>query len=158
MQKLHNIYTVIKLKSKTAVIIGHRDIYDLNESVVYDNIEKLIKQGYTEFLCGGMGQFDNLCTRCINHLKQKYKAVRCYLVIPYLNTSISNHNYYDEIIYPEDFEKYHYKAAIMQRNKYMVDKSLLAFCYVCYNFGGAIKTYNYAKIQGLAIVNLGTVK
>ena len=146
------------MKNKTVVIIGHSDISGLNENDVSAQLELLINQGYSCFLCGGMGQFDILCARCIFLLKKKYTEVKCFLIIPYLTASIHNRNYFDEIIYPDGFEKYHYKSAIVQRNRYMVDKSSLAFCFVSYNFGGAIKTFNYAKKQGLLIVNMGIMK
>lgn len=145
------------MKSKTVVIIGHKEIYNSDKAEIMSGIKGLIEQGYTTFLCGGMGQFDNLCAKYIWLLKKTYPSIKSYLVIPYLNFNISNIEYYDEIIYPNGLEKCHYKAVIGQRNKYMVDKSSIAFCYICYNFGGAIKTYNYAKKQGLTIINTGTI-
>ena len=146
------------MKTKTVVIIGHSEIGNIKKSDIEEQLEKLINQGFLYFLCGGMGQFDILCAECINNLKQKYPVIKCLLVIPYLTTSLKNNNYYDEIIYPEGFENYYYKSAIIQRNRYMVDNSSLAFCYICYTFGGAIKTYNYAIKQGLIIINTGTIK
>lgn len=145
------------MKDKTVVIIGHRETGDLKETDISQQIEKLINQGYIYYLCGGMGQFDMLCARCLYKLKMRYTQIKCFLIIPYLTASIQNKVYFDEIIYPEGFEKYHYKSAILQRNKYMVKKASLAFCYVCYNFGGAVKTFNYAKKQGLQIINTGTM-
>ena len=146
------------MNNKSVVIIGHSVIDNLNENEVSDRLELLINQGYSRFLCGGMGEFDMLCARCLFQLKKKYSNVKCFLVIPYLTASLQNSNYFDEIIYPDGFEKYHYKSAIIQRNRYMVNKSSVAFCYVCYNFGGATKTFNYAKKQGLQIVNMGTIQ
>lgn len=146
------------MKNKTVVIIGHSVVDNLNGNDVSEQIEQLINNGYSHFLCGGMGQFDMLCARCLFLLKKKYLNVKSFLVIPYLTASVQNSNYFDEIIYPDGFEKYHYKSAIVQRNRYMVNKSSLAFCYVSYNFGGAIKTYDYAKKQGLVIINMGTMK
>ena len=142
------------MKEKTVVIIGHRDIFNLSESVVSEQIEMLICQGYSYFLCGGMGEFDVLCARCLYKLKKKYPYVNCFLVIPYFSATNKNYDYFDEIIYPDGFEKYHYKSAIIQRNRYMVNKSSLAFCYVSFDYGGAVKTYEYAKKQGLKIVNV----
>lgn len=63
--------------------------------------------------------------------------------------------YFDEILYPEGFEKYHFKAAILARNQYMVDHAAYALCYVIHRWGGAAKTYEKAVKQGLTMINLG---
>lgn len=57
--------------------------------------------------------------------------------------------------YPEGFEKYHFKAAILERNRFMVNHSSYALCYVDHDWGGAAKTYRLAVRQGLRIINLG---
>ena len=158
MQKLHKIYTVILMKSKNVVIIGHKDIGNLSETYVDMQIENLIRQGYTTFFCGGMGYFDILCAKTVHLKKSIYPDVKCLLIIPYLSFSISSKDIYDEIIYPEGFEDYYFKKALIKRNKYMVDNASLAFCYVCHTFGGAFRTYNYAEKQGLKINNIGTLK
>ena len=76
---------------------------NLNENDVSEQIEQLINNGYSHFLCGGMGQFDMLCARCLFLLKKKYLNVKSFLVIPYLTASVQNSNYFDEIIYPDGF-------------------------------------------------------
>ena len=88
-------------------------------------------------------------------MKGKYPQIRSYLVIPYLSFQISEPRYFDEIIYPEGFEKYHFKAAIVKRNQYLVDHSSYALCFVTHHWGGAAKTYQCALKKGLAILNLG---
>ena len=54
-------------------------------------------------------------------------------------------------VYPDGFEKYHFKAAIPARNKFMVDNANYAICYVNHGWGGAAKTYERAKKKGLNI-------
>lgn len=61
-------------------------------------------------------------------------------------------------IYPEGFEKYHFKAAIPARNRYLVDNSAYAICYVTHDWGGAAKTYQRAVKKGLTIIKLGERK
>ena len=61
----------------------------------------------------------------------------------------------DDIIYPEGFEKYHFKAAIPARNRYLVDNAAYALCYVTHGWGGAAQTLKRAQKKGLTIINLG---
>ena len=78
-----------------------------------------------------------------------------YLVIPYLTFNIYDKDLFDAIIYPDDFEKYHFKAAIPARNKYLVNNSSVAICYITHGWGGAAQTYEYAKKKKLRIIDIG---
>lgn len=142
-------------KSTTAMFIGHRECFGLDEKRVQATIEQLIRLGVDTFLCGGMGAFDWLCARLVYQAKQRYQAVRCMLVIPYLSFRIQERKYFDEVLYPEGFEKYHFKAAIPARNRFLVNHSAYALCYVDHDWGGAAKTYRPAVRQGLQVINLG---
>ncbi len=64
-----------------------------------------------------------------------------------------NH-FFDDVIYPEGLEAYHFKSAITKRNRYMVDNATVAICYVKYSWGSAVQTFSYAKKCGLEIYNL----
>ena len=96
-----------------------------------------------------------MCARAVYELKKYRKNIRCDLIIPYLTFRIPEFVYFDEILYPEGFEKYHFKAAILARNQYMVDHAAYALCYVTHRWGGAAKTYEKAVKQGLTMINLG---
>lgn len=139
----------------TATFIGHNECFEISKEKIKNAIQTLIKQGVTDFLCGGQGGFDHLCGRCVYELKKEYPHINNYLVIPYLSFHVFDKAIFDSIIYPHDFEKYHFKAAIPARNKYMVDNSSYAICYVTHSWGGAAKTYNQAVKKKLQIINLG---
>ena len=143
------------MRCNTALFIGHNDCY----SVSADELEKTIKEhihiGVTVFLSGGQGGFDRLCARCVYKLKVQYPDVKNYLVIPYLSFNVFKKELFDEIIYPEGFEKYHFKAAIPARNRYMIDNSGYAICYVNHGWGGAAKSYERAVKKRLKVTNLG---
>ena len=83
-----------------------------------------------------------------------HPEIRNYLVIPYLSFSIREKKYFDDILYPEGFEKYHFKSAIPARNRYLVEHSAYAICYVNHSWGGAATTYRRAEKQGLTLFNL----
>lgn len=95
-----------------------------------------------------------MAASAVYKLKETYPYIKNILVIPYLSFKIFEKNYFDEIIYPEGFEKYSYKAAIPERNKYMVNISDAAICFVSHSWGGAAKTYEYAVKKKLEINNL----
>ena len=138
----------------TATFIGHSDCHGVNVDAIRAEIIKLIEMGVTDFLNGGMGGFDWLCAKIVYDLKNDYPHIKNYLVIPYLTFKISERKYFDTIVYPEGFEKYHFKAAIPARNRYLIDSSAYAICYIAHNWGGAAKTYDRAVRKGLTIINL----
>lgn len=142
-------------KDRTATFIGHSECYGIDEGQVRREISKLIENGVTDFISGGMGNFDWMCARIVFDLKKKYPQIRNYLVIPYLSFNIRDPKYFDSVVYPEGFEKYHFKAAIPARNRYLIDNSSYAICYVTHGWGGAAQTLERAKKKGLAIINLG---
>ena len=145
-------------KEQTAIFIGHKECYGVQTEEVRREIEKIIALGVTDFLNGGMGGFDWMCARIVYDLKKSYPQIKNYLVIPYLTFNIAEPKYFDATIYPEGFEKYHFKAAIPARNRYLVDNSAYAICYVTHDWGGAAKTYQRATKKGLTIINLGERK
>ena len=144
-------------REQTATFIGHRECYRLKKMDVQQAIEDVIAKGVNSFLLGGMGQFDWMCARTVFELKETYPAVRSTLIIPYLTFAIHNKSLYDDILYPEGFEKYYFKAAIPERNKYFVDHSAYAICYITHGWGGAAQTFERAVKKGLTVVNLGDI-
>lgn len=147
----------------TATFIGHSDCKGVDANALRQEIIKLIENGVTEFLNGGMGGFDLLCARTVKGLKKTYPHIQNNLVIPYLTVKILKENeainrqMFDCIVYPEGFERYHFKAAITARNKYLVDNSSYAICYVKTDSfkSGALETYKRAVKKGLTVINLG---
>ena len=133
-------------KEQTATFIGHKECYGVQAEEVRREIEKIIALGVTGFLNG------------VYDLKKSYPQIRNYLVIPYLTFNTAEPKYFDAIIYPEGFERYHFKAAIPARNRYLVDNSAYAICYVTHDWGGAAKTLQRATKKGLTIINLGERK
>lgn len=138
----------------TATFIGHRECFDISKEIVKQKIVQLVKMGYVEFLNGAMGSFDLLCAQCVYELKQTYPQIKSVIVIPYLSFKIYYQKYFDEVVYPEGFENYHFKSAIIKRNRYLVDNASACICYVKHSFGGAINTFKYAEKKGITIINL----
>ena len=146
------------MKNKTATFIGHNECWGVDKESVKAAICDLISKGVEQFLSGGMGGFDWLAARCVHELKEQYPHIKSYLVIPYLTFNVRNKELFDDIIYPDGFEKYHFKAAIGKRNRYLVDNSAYAVCYVTHGWGGAAQTLEYAKRHDITIINIGDNK
>lgn len=102
-------------RETTATFIGHNECYGVSKTDLQNEIKKLIEIGVTDFISGGQGGFDRLSARCVYELKNKYPSIQNHLVIPYLSFNVGDKSIYDSIIYPEGFEKYHFKAAICKR-------------------------------------------
>ncbi len=139
---------------KTVVFIGHNECYNLSEEKLNSAIINCVNSGVTNFLSGGQGRFDRICARKIFDLKNFYPNIKNSLVIPYPTFNVFNKQLFDEIILPDGFEKFHYKAAIPERNKYMVRNSDIAICYITHDWGNAVKTYTFAIKNNLQIITL----
>lgn len=142
------------VKEKTATFVGHRDCYGLDEVRLRQEIRRLIELGVDTFLSGSMGRFDAICERTVHELKGEYPHIRLFLVIPYLSFHPKHNTPYDELIFPAELENVHYKGAIGKRNRYMIQRSGYAVCYIRYTWGGAEQTYRYAKKQSISIIDL----
>lgn len=145
-------------KENTAVFIGHSETDGLPHTLLKELITNLIADGITDFLNGGQGEFDRICALYVHNMQKEFKQVKNYLIIPYLTFKVFNAELFDEIIYPDGFEHYHFKAAIPARNRYMVENASYAVYFVNHDWGGAAKTYEWAKKRNLKIYNLGNLK
>ena len=142
------------MKNNTAIFIGHRDCFGLDVERLKSTVESLIAKGITEFISGGMGEFDRISARVVFDLKQKYPHIKNNLMIPYFDFKIFNKELFDEIILPEGIEFLPAKLKIVYRNHEMVDNSQYAVCFVNHQTGGAASTYRYAVRNDLEIINL----
>ena len=144
---------------------GHRDFFGNEELKERMTGELLALAGQTETLfcySGGYGGFDRFAAHCVKEAKKKAGNIRNILVIPYLTVSVQAQlkeceGYFDEVIYPA-LENVPPKCAIIRRNEWMVDKADLLIAYVTHGWGGAARTYRYAKQKGIPTVNLAEAK
>ena len=147
---------------KICCFCGHRDCDSSLREKIKEAITDLIEnQGITTFYSGGMGNFDKLCESVVRELKQKHKDIRLCLIMPYMTKRLNTDKeyyaeMYDEIIIP-DLGDVHYKRAITERNKWMVDRSDVVLCYVIRNNGGAYKMREYGARMKKPIVMLSVI-
>lgn len=142
-------------KNKTALFIGNRDCYQVKEAEIEKAIIKGIENGIEVFLNGGQGYFDQTCAVIVHRLKKRYSHIKSILVIPYRDFKVFNGSLFDEIVYPFEshtFSYYTYKSGSSKRNRWSVDHSSVAICYV-YRTGGASITLEYAIRKHLKILD-----
>lgn len=137
--------------------IGHRIVDDFFfvEEQVYSIVSELIKtKEYVEFYVGCDGEFDILAAVVIKQIKQAIGENNSSLILvkPYLVTEMEAYeNYYDEVEYPRELYKVHYKPAITKRNEWLVDNSDMLVAYVTRDYGGAAQCLKKAEAGGIEI-------
>ena len=147
----------------TVAFFGHREMSDTFaiEACLEETIRVLIlNKEYIEFLVGRDGEFDQLVSSVIRRCKEKYASgnVSHILVLPYERAEYRENRdsfeaYYDEVeIYPG--EGTYFKDAIVQRNRYMAERSNKIICCIEHESGGAYAAVKYAEKIGKKIINL----
>lgn len=128
-------------------LIGHRD-YNGSASDILEVINNLIKEGVTEFLSGGMGNFDKSCEKIVKLLGGTL------IFVPYNSKQIKPNDkiWYNSIICPFGNKSYS-KFDISKRNRYLVDNCDICLCWV-YKSGGTKHTLDYAIKNNKTIINL----
>lgn len=139
---------------------GHRESFKNYEKEMMATLENMILENdNVVFMTGGMGQIDNLFSLTVRSLKRKYKKIRLLLVVPYLTNDLNkNKDYYavmyDEIVVPDELVGVHYKAAIKQRNRWIVEHWDVIIACTHRDFGGAYTGVEYAKKVGKKVITL----
>lgn len=98
------------------------------------------------FYFGGMGWFDHLSAQVAHRMKlaAPLKRIRLVLVQPYARR-VGDRELYDEVIVPECLRNLDPRAAIPERNRWLVEQSQMLIAYVHRPDGGAATTLRYAR-------------
>ncbi len=153
------------MKETACCFIGHRDMEETEElkAKVLMIIENLIVyEKVDKFLFGSKSKFNNLCYKAVTAAKIKHPYIkRVYVRAEYPHISEDYKNYilkdYEDTYFPERV-LHSGKAAYVERNRYMIDKS--RFCVVYYKEhtptarkSGTAIAVAYAQKQGRTIIN-----
>lgn len=148
---------------KKCFFAGHDKAYDseLKEQIYIEALRLYEKEGVKVFITGNFGGFDRCSASVIMKLKQKHSDIKAEMMLPYITKEFAeNKEWYknfDSIFIPDIPENVPYKAKIIKANQKMVDESDFLICYISHSFGGAYKTYEYAKKKkSMKIINFGT--
>ena len=131
-------------------MIGHRVVEDYSvEKRLYELFRELLRtKEYVEFYLGRNGDFDILAASVIKRLHKNYRDDNSamILVLPYPVKDYEYYeDYYDEIIIPDELHKVHPKAAITERNRWMVTNSDVLVAYIRKKIGGTAVCVHMAE-------------
>lgn len=133
----------------TCCFIGHRKI-DATEELkteLRSTIEKLIVENNVDtFLFGSKSEFDSLCHRIVNELKEKYCHIRriYFSIYPpsiYDRTCQRVPSTYEEVYHPKGLQNAG-KATYVKRNFAMIDKSDICIFYYNENYEAPTRRKN----------------
>lgn len=119
--------------------------------------------GYRVFITGGAVGFDTLAACRVIVAKKKLPDIKLRLALPCRNqterwTRIEDLRLYKQIMgYAEKIDyitDFYNDTCMLERNRFMVDRSALCIAYCTKQKGGSAYTLNYAKKEGLGIINI----
>ena len=153
---------------KTVCFTGHRTIPAGDElEALTGRLDALIlasyKKGYRTFIAGGAVGFDTLAACRVIAAKETMPDISLHLALPCRNqtekwTSLEDLTTYKKILGASDHVDYmtvfYTDSCMHERNRFMVDRSALCIAYCKRQRGGSAYTVNYAKKQGLGVLNI----
>jgi len=153
-------------KQNTCCFTGHRVFSQRKiEHIVKhlnEEINRLIRQGVTNFMSGGALGFDQIAASIVISKKQLGADIRLIFILPCQNqdekwTERQKQLYRfllgeaDETCYVS--EEYT-PECMMKRNYYMVDNSAYCICALVREISGTGQTVRYAQQKGLHVINV----
>lgn len=150
----------------TCCFTGHRDLpVNCREDIaakLSETIILLIQKGVQIYRAGGALGFDTLAAQTVLKLKETHPNIKLILMLPCRTQTrgwpVEDVREYerirgmaDEVIYTG---QEYTKGCMFRRNRCLVDDSSICVCYLTKNKGGTAYTVNYARKQGLEIMNL----
>lgn len=146
--------------SFSCALTGHRVLEkNFDEKKLSEELESLIKEGYTYFYCGMAEGFDLRALKVLVNLKKQY-PIKIEACVPYKGQenhfSFETKSLYQSLIRACDertvfFEKYT-DGCFLIRNRYMVEKADCVYAYCKRNTGGTAYTVRYAESKGKTVV------
>jgi len=138
----------------SCTFIGHKDTPREVEPILKSVLKKLIsKNNVNIFYVGTHGSFDYITLKVLKRLKNEFPHIDFFEVLAYPPFKKDEYKDYTHTIYP-DIEKSPAKYAIIERNKWMIEKSDFLICYVQHNFSNAHKFKEFAEKKGKTVLNL----
>ncbi len=153
-------------RKQTCCFTGHRFIpaeqYAPLKERLTDTIKSLIDRDVLYYGAGGALGFDTIAAQCIIEQKKCNPSIKLILVLPCYSQaqkwSVADQQTYeaiktqaDKIVYTS---KEYTRDCMFKRNRHLVDYSGICVCYMTKASGGTAYTVDYAKRQGLEIINL----
>lgn len=153
-------------REHTCCFTGHRDIpsfqYQALKQSLATTIRGLIDRDITCFAAGGALGFDTMAAQVVLDLRATMPRLRLNLVLPCQSQtrgwSEENQLIYEKIKAQANEVTYtameYTRGCMFKRNRHLVDQSGICVCYMTRARSGTAYTVNYARRQGLEIINL----
>lgn len=154
------------IKDKTCCFTGHRDVprdqIPVLTKKVTATIQTLAAQGIIYYGAGGALGFDTISATAVLRLQRIIPQIKLILVLPCLSQaqrwSRSDQEIYESIKLQANKVVYtsqeYTRDCMFKRNRHLVDHSGTCVCYLTKLQGGTAYTVDYAKQNGLKIINL----
>jgi len=151
------------LREDTCCFTGHRILSQAGlENKLKDAVLSCMTKGVKHFCSGGALGFDLLAASVILSLKASYPELRLIMLLPCENQTkgwkVKDKRLYDEILIKADevilVSQDYFTGCMQKRNRALIERSAYCICYLNQTHGGTAYTVNYAKGQGLEILNL----
>lgn len=140
----------------TCTFFGHRDVPSIVKQPLKEILIDLIENKNVDvFYVGNQGDFDKIVKQTLEELCLIYKSISYCEVLAYIPGKREEFDYkdYSKTIYPSVLEKKPAKYAIIERNKWMIEKSQYVVTYVRYS-GGAGKFKEIAEKKGRTVIDI----
>ena len=153
-------------KNTTCCFTGHREIpidkWMETRAKLRAVIERLIEEGYHDFVAGGALGFDTMAATEIIRFKRLYDFVTLTVVSPYAGQadafSSEDRQIFETIKNLSDnfiiLRQNYQKGCMMERNKKMADMSSICVAYMKDENSGTGNTVKYALKNHLKVINL----
>ena len=154
------------MRLQTCCFTGHRFLPENEKEKISLALEStvlsLIHSGYRYFGAGGALGFDTLAAQTVLRLRQSYPDIRLILVLPCVSQADkwppADIAVYQKIMGQANkivYTSHEYTAGCMfKRNRHLVDHSSVCICYLEKATGGTAYTVDYARKNGLRIINI----
>lgn len=148
------------MKKGACALTGHRVLpHNLDRRRLFDELESLVREGYSDFFCGMAEGFDLLCLQLLIELKERY-PIYIEACVPFqgqeLSFSEETRLIYRDLIKKCDKTTFLFESfcngCYLARNRYMVDCADALFAYCTKNTGGSAYTVRYAEKTGKKII------
>ena len=167
---MYNLYETkkgaVRDVEKICMFTGHRNINARHTNTLAESVdqllEKLIEEGYTEFRTGGAVGFDTLVALKLLEKKRKYGFIKLHLFLPCRDQDKgwkdNLRSVYHFVLEQADSIRYtsesYFSGCMHKRNREMVKGSELCVAYCGRTTGGTAYTVNYARKNGLRVINI----
>ena len=154
------------MREITCCFTGHRKIPPDKRAEIANRLERIIaalyQKGVRFYGAGGALGFDCLAAQTVLRLRESCPGMKLILVLPCLTQTRGwrpgDVTEYERIKAQADKVVYtaqqYTRGCMHKRNRHLVDNSGVCVCYLTKDSGGTAYTVNYAKKQGLNVVNI----